>query len=129
MRVASRHLWLCLVFFAIAFVTYGHSISSDFVSWDDIALIVENQDVKQINARTVSHVFSSYDPELYIPITFMSYQIDHAIGGGNPAVFHGTNIAIHALNALLVVWLLSLFLGSGWLPIALGLLFLVHPAV
>lgn len=127
MRMGSRQLWLCVGFFAVSLLTYGRSLSHDFVSWDDTALIVENQDVKQINTRTVSHVFSSYDPELYIPLTFVSYQIDHAIGGGHPAVFHGTNIIIHTFNALLVVWVLSLLLGSGWLPIALGLLFLAHP--
>lgn len=122
-----KALLIGLLFFAAAFLTYGSSIGSPFVSWDDTPLIVENRNVRTMNTETIGNVFTSYDPELYIPLTFVSYQIDDLIGGGDPSVFHFTNLVIHTLNALLVVWLLALFLGSGWIPVALGLLFLLHP--
>jgi hypothetical protein len=76
---------------------------------------------------TIGSVFTSYDPELYIPLTFLSYQIDDALGGGRPAMFHFTNLLLHVLNAVLVAWLLYALIRNGWLSVGLGLIFLTHP--
>lgn len=114
-------------FFIVGFLIYGHSLQNDFVTWDDIGLIVENPDITSISPTTVKNVFSRYDPELYIPLTFMSYQVDYAVGGLHPFMYHASNLLFHTLNALLVTLLLWILLRSGWLSIGLGLLFLVHP--
>lgn len=123
----ARTLLIIVAFFLLGFAVFGASIGNDFVTWDDAGLITENRDVQSMTPETLRHVFMSYDPELYIPLTFVSYQIDHRIGGDAPAVYHATNLVLHILNALLACWLLSLLLGFGWLPILLGLFFLIHP--
>lgn len=76
---------------------------------------------------TIRNVFTTYDPELYVPVTMMSYQIDDAIGGGTPFMFHLTNRVLHTLNSLLVAWLLFALIRHGWLALALGMIFLLHP--
>ncbi len=114
-------------FVLLGLLSFGASLSNGFVTWDDAGLIVENRSVQSITPETLKHVFTSYDPELYIPLTFVSYQLDHLIGGDGPWIYHATNLSLHILNALLVVWLLTLFLGAGWLSVALGLIFLLHP--
>lgn len=116
-----------LAVFGSVFLVYGSTLGHEFVTWDDMGLIKENPNVREMTFSTVKQVFTSYDPELYIPLTFLSYQVDYTLGGGSPAPFHLTNIILHALNALLVIWLLYLPLGNGIIAFGLGLLFALHP--
>lgn len=120
-------LTACVAMFGSVFLVYGSTFGHEFVTWDDMGLIKENPHVREMTLATVKHVFSSYDPELYIPLTFLTYQVDYVLGGGSPVPFHLTNIVLHALNALLVMWLLYLLLGNGIIALGLGLLFALHP--
>ena len=58
---------------------------------------------------------------------------DAQIGGGNPGVFHVTNVALHVLNALLLFAFLRIatsFDGlrmSRWRSAAVAALFAIHP--
>ncbi len=124
---AYRQAVIVTLFFAVAVAVYGGSLRNEFVSWDDSFLIVENPIVTSMSKDTIKQAFMSYDPELYIPLTFLTYQADYKIGGGAPLPFHLGNLILHVLNSLLVAWLLFLMIESGWLSIGLGLLFMVHP--
>ncbi len=115
------------VFIAAGLFVYGPSLGNQFVTWDDELLITENQTIKTLSVGSIKQAFTSYDPELYIPLTFVSYQIDHAIGGEDPFVYHLHSIGLHIVNALLVTLLLFLLFNQPWIPIFCGLLFLVHP--
>lgn len=123
----GRTLLLLALFFAATFAAYGPSLGSEFVSWDDTSLIAGNPIVAAMNPHTLKKAFTTYDPELYIPLTLVSYQIDHIIGGWHPFVYHFTNLLLHTCSALLITWLLYLLLGTGWTSIGLGLLFALHP--
>ncbi|MBI1934556.1 hypothetical protein HYS30_02715, partial [Candidatus Peregrinibacteria bacterium] len=79
-----------LLLAAITFGVYGASLRNGFVEWDDGYLITENVHIRSITPLTLRHIFTTYDPELYIPLTFLSYQIDHLFWGLNPAGFHLT---------------------------------------
>lgn len=119
--------WIVGLFFFAAFLVYGASLTHAFVRWDDGLLIYENPAIRAITPSTVRTIFTSYDPELYIPLTFLSYQIDYLIGGTHPAVYHFQNLLWHTLNALLVALLLRRWVKSGWVALLGGLLFAVHP--
>jgi protein O-mannosyl-transferase len=123
----STLVTVCAGFFVLMFLIYGQSLRNPFVRWDDGLLIYENPAIRAITPTTVKAVFSQYDPELYIPLTFLSYQIDYQIGGTNPTIYHTTNLLLHTLNALLVTLLAFLLTGNGWLGLLTGLLFAVHP--
>ena len=47
----------------------------------------------------------------YAPLSWLSYAVDHALWGLNPAGYHLTGLALHALNAVLFYELSSLLLG------------------
>ncbi len=115
------------MFFAATFFAYRGALDNQFVSWDDTGLITENSNVTHLNPQTVWKVFSSYDPELYIPLTFISFQIDWLIGDGSSVPFHVTSLILHTINALLVTWLMFLLLRRQWIAIGLGLIFALHP--
>lgn len=70
------------------------------------------------------------------PLLKASYVAAWTAGGGHPAAFAWFNVAVHALNALLLLALLRALaprLGLGaagerWVPAASALLFALHPA-
>jgi Tfp pilus assembly protein PilF len=115
-------------FFVFGFLIYGYSLRNGFVRWDDGSLITENSAIRQINAASLKAIVTNYDPELYIPLTFFSYQLDYRVGGTDPFVYHLQNLVWHVLNALLVSWLFFLLTrGRKGVALLAGLLFLAHP--
>ncbi len=111
----------------LCFATYGESLGNNFVNFDDDILIYENPIVWEITPSTVWQAFTSYDPELYIPLTFLTYQTDYLLGGGKPFMFHLGNLLLHTANALLVTWLVHLLWRRAFLAAFCGLIFAVHP--
>jgi hypothetical protein len=133
---SSRARWIALVvagFFVASALVYGTAVTkSEFVHWDDGMLVYENPAIRSITPATIGYIFTHYDPELYIPLTFFSYQVDYQIGGIQPFQYHLTSFLFHTLNAVLVAWFITLFFKGGqkgrpWLGIFCGLLFLLHP--
>src|SRR3989338_4850543 len=115
------------VLFAALFIVYGHSLWNGFVNWDDGLLIYENPIVQEFSFRSIYTAFTSYDPELYIPLTLLSYQWNHVVGGLNPFVYHLTNLILHAFNALFVAWIALLLGKNKWIAAVTGLIFALHP--
>lgn len=115
------------VFLILIFLAFGRSLFQGFAPLDDDLLITHNLAVRGITPENLRSVFTTFDPELYIPLTFVSYQVNYLIGGLHPFIYHLTNILLHAGNALLVSWLLLLLTGKWGLSLFAGLLFAVHP--
>lgn len=116
-----------IAFFAVTFAVYGPSLGSSFVALDDPFLIYNNLAIRAINPTTLKHIFTTYDPELYIPFTFLSFQINYLIGGLSPFSYHLINLILHTLNALMVTWLFLLLTKNKPVSILGGLLFALHP--
>lgn len=128
-RLPDRRTLLTVIvgFFLLTFALYGRGLWSEFVRWDDGLLVFENPAIREISWRSLTYIFTHFDPELYIPLTFLSYQIDYQIGGINPFIYHIDNLVLHTLNALLVTWLTLLLTRRQWAAILCGVLFAVHP--
>ncbi len=103
------------------------ALQNGFVSLDDGLLITKNPAVMALTPRTVWHVFTHYDPELYIPVTFISYQFDHLVWGLNPVGFHLMNLLLHAASAGLLAFIILKVSGSRLAALVVALLFAVHP--
>ena len=135
-------LGIAIFFFALTLAVYGTSLSNDFVRWDDGLLIYENPAIREITPGSLAWIFTHFDPELYIPLTFLSYQFDYMISGTSPFMFHLTNLILHTLNSILVavfVWLIlkgACRVSSSqrcsaqcdiFISLFCGLLFAIHP--
>jgi len=114
-------------FLLAALFVYWTAMGNEFVRWDDGLLIYENPAIRNFSLESLQWIFTHYDPELYIPLTFFTYQMDYLIGGGGPFMFHFQNLLLHTLNALLVAWLSFLLLKRGAAAVIIGLFFLLHP--
>lgn len=117
---------------ALTALTYAPSLGNDFQAHDDTLLITENPTAQGLSMKNISAAFSTFDPELYIPLTLLSYQIEYSLVGLEPFVFHLTNLLLHIGSSILVM-LIALLLAQNrsrypeLIAISTGLLFALHP--
>ncbi len=123
----ERHLWMVGILFAAVFLAFGHSLWQDFAPIDDTLLVRENLAVRGLTWSNIVYVFTHYDPEIYIPVTFLSFQINYAFGGLDPFGFHLGNLLLHAANVVLVFALLKRLIRSGYCAYIGAMIFAVHP--
>ncbi len=126
-KSVSKVALIVIIFIVITFGMYSSSLKNSFVYLDDDQLILANPTVQEITPASISRALTTYDPELYIPLTLFSYQIDHLIGGLDPMIYHLSNLILHTMNALLVAWLLFILTKQKWVSVLCGILFAVHP--
>jgi len=114
----------------VTFVLYAPSLGNDFVTFDDNLLIYQNQNVIDFSGS----IFTSYDPQLYIPITLLSYQIEHFFFGLNPFIFHLTSLLLHLISVILIYRITRMLASrrlDGDVSTAVGLfccaIFALHP--
>jgi len=119
--------YVLLGLLAIAALLYAPSLNNGFVEWDDGLLITENWIVQETSFRSIKAAFTTFDPELYVPLTLLSYQVDHLIAGLEPFVFHAHNLLYHLLNILLLFWITIMLTKKRWVALLTAALFALHP--
>ncbi|HBR14922.1 MAG TPA: hypothetical protein DD723_05175 [Candidatus Omnitrophica bacterium] len=104
--------------------------------FDDFPFIVQNpaithlQDIREIwNSKGASTRF----------VGWASFALNYHFHKLNPAGYHLTNMVIHAINGILVYWLMTLLVtlprfqqerisrDKKWIALAVALLFVAHP--
>lgn len=129
MRAISRsaRFGFAAIALIVGFLVYGGSLNNAFVRWDDGMLIYENPAIRQISAASLHWIFTHFDPELYIPFTFFSYQIDYSIAGQSPWFYHFHSLLLHIVSSTLAGLAMVRITGQRSMGMLCGLLFLVHP--
>ena len=100
---------------AVTLSVFAVVVSADFVHWDDGVNIVENPNIRGVNAQSLRWMFTdtSYIPR-YMPLGWLSLAVDYNLAGKfNPTTYHLGNLLLHCLNTLLVFFLLKKLLGLG----------------
>ncbi len=124
---ARLPLWLVLAAVAAAYVGVP---AAGFV-WDDQALIVSN---RVLDAPTFDNVWredlwcctDTNSSGYYRPLLTVTFLLDHALYGKNPAGFHVTSLLLHLGVVALVAGLLRPRLGDARAAVA-ALIFGLHP--
>jgi len=115
----------------VAVLVFARAASYPFVG-DDRDIIAENTAVTApspwFESASVPYwnIPHGEDMALWRPLTTGVFSVAWASGGGSPALFHGINLALHALNAVLVLALVGGVAGRV-AGLCAGLLFAVHP--
>ena len=132
---AARYKILGLLTLAVSvLLIYGSTLRAPF-HFDDGHLIVENKAIRDLPSQW--QLLSQLKARSLV--TF-SFALNYRLGGLDVFGYHVVNVAIHAINGLLVCWLALLLLSnplvsSGdkdgrakyWLALGAGLLFVSHP--
>lgn len=114
---AARSAWVDVV--AVAGVTvlvFLRSLGHEFVAWDDEALLVRNPAFRGLSGDHWRWLVGNTLLGHYVPVTWLSFALNHELGGLHPAGYHVTNVLLHAANAALVYVLAARLLGraTGW---------------
>jgi tetratricopeptide (TPR) repeat protein len=110
----------------VAAAVFAHTLEFKLTNWDDPEYVVANP------VLVSGKLLRILDPDTTVadawtPLTTASYAIERSIAGLEPAIYHATNVLLHALCSGAVAWLL---LGTGLSPVGAFLgaaLFAVHP--
>lgn len=124
-KIQTSALFIFLGLFT--FLIYVPSLGNDFVNFDDYALVRDHPIVTEHSFDSIKKAFTSFDPELYIPLTFLSYKVDNIFCGTEPFCYHVTSLVLHVANALLVFWIFLLLLRKKWIAFLCAFLFAIHP--
>ncbi len=120
-------LVLALLLAAVG-IAYWPVLGNDFFLLDDVLYITGNPRVHSgLTWAGVRWAFSTMHATNWHPLTWLSHMLDVELFGLDPAAHHLMNVALHALNALLLVLALRRMTGLFWPPFLVAALFALHP--
>jgi len=99
-----------------------------FVNYDDDEYVTDNVHVKTgLTGETVAWAFTTYDAANWHPLTWLSHALDYQLFQLDPAGHHDTNLLLHALNIVLLFWVLWQATGYPGRSLMVAALFALHP--
>jgi tetratricopeptide (TPR) repeat protein len=123
---------VCLLAAATAF-TFWPVRSHGFLNWDDPDTVVANASLQQPAGPLVRWAWTTRHMGHYQPLSWLVF----AGVSGNPPLpsrVHTVALALHALNATLLCWLIAMVIDRGdrnpsrwWAALAAAAVFAVHP--
>jgi hypothetical protein len=111
----------------VTLLAFWPTFFNGFTNWDDQYLVMWNPLVTELSWDSVREMFSSFSVNHYLPLTLFSYALEFHFYGWNPLIYHVTNVMIHAINGILVFWLLMLLTEHEVGAVVGALLWLLHP--
>ncbi len=118
-----RASWILI---GAVFLTFLPSLFNGFVR-DDALLLLHNPLVESLSLRSIRQIFTDFQHDFYMPFTFLSFTVERHIFGLNPLVYHTTNLALHAANAVLVFFILKHVCGRSPEAFLAAVIFALHP--
>jgi tetratricopeptide (TPR) repeat protein len=114
-KITQKDKYIIAVTIAFATVLlYLPSLRNGFVGvWDDNINIVENPHIRSLDANFFRWAFLDFHGSNWHPLTWISLAVDYAFWGLNPLGYHLTNIILHGLNTLMVVFLIVKLLEAA----------------
>ncbi|MGA8154531.1 MAG: tetratricopeptide repeat protein [Terriglobales bacterium] len=119
---------LCLLLVVATLAAYNPVNRNGFVNFDDDHYITNNPHVTAgLSWDTVKWAFSNYYEANWHPLTWLSHALDCQLFGLNPVGHHYTNVFLHAVNAMLLFWVLQAATRKAWPSFMVAALFALHP--
>lgn len=97
----ARFLPYGIILIAV-FAAFGRTILHGLLDWDDLYNIRDNPVVAHPSWDGFARLWAQPYGDLYVPLFYSSLILDNILGGGRPAIFHATNVLIHAVAACFV---------------------------
>jgi len=99
---------------AVVLFTFFGVLGNAFVHYDDAQNIYNNPHVEGLSGPNVAWMLTDtrYAPR-YMPLGWMCYALDRQLFGLNPGIWHAGNLLFHALNSVLLFFLLKKLAGRA----------------
>src|SRR5206468_7811359 len=98
---------------AITFAVFSPALQYGFVLWDDDRNFLNNPSYRGLGWAQVRWAFTSAVMGHWIPVTWLTFGVDHTLWGMNAFGYHLTNILLHSANAALFYLLALRLLRLG----------------
>ena len=93
------------------------------IIWDDKSHFLENHAVTAPDGLRA--IWTTFVLPIYYPLTFSAFWLIYQLGGSNPLPYHVVTLALHAVNAVLLLFILRrLNVRGAWVAAAL---WAIHP--
>jgi tetratricopeptide (TPR) repeat protein len=123
-----RAAWIFVGIAALIGAIYGRSIAWDFIGIDDKRYVSANTHVLDgISVAGMRWAFTTLHDQNWVPLTWLSLMADTSIHGAFAGGYRLTNIALHAVNAMLVFCLLYSATDDRLRSATVAAIFAVHP--
>jgi len=118
---------LIAVILTVVFFSFYPTLHNDFVLWDDDFFLSKNIPIQTLDLEHVKELFKSTVLKIYVPLTMLSFAIEHHFFGYDPFIYHLDNLLLHMGVVALIFWL-GMRLGLTAVGSAVAaLLFGIHP--
>jgi tetratricopeptide (TPR) repeat protein len=112
----------------LTIAVYSQVATHEFVNYDDPAYITANPHVQDgWSWNGVVWAFTSTEESNWFPLTRLSHLLDGQVFGASSAGPHLENVLLHALNAMLLLFLLKRATGRLWPSTFVAAAFALHP--
>lgn len=119
--------WKHYLILLITLFVFSKGLNNQFNSWDDTVYVTENPFLKLSSENFQRSLFKGETHGMYLPITALSFSINHHFSEYNAKPYLVTNLFIHLLNILLVFVLVQKLFKNEWMTLIIGALFALHP--
>jgi Flp pilus assembly protein TadD len=122
--------WIGLLLAGLTFAVYAPVSQYEFVHYDDPAYVTANPQIQAgLTREGLAWAFGRlHGRETYWhPLTWVSHMLDCQLFGLNAGAHHLVNVGLHALNAILLYFVLLRMTGAAWRSVVVAALFIVHP--
>src|SRR5438132_1662963 len=113
---------LSVAIIVATFASYSQAIHAGFI-WDDDDYLTKNEHLTTL--RGLIELWRPGVTHQYYPAVFTMFWVERHLWDLNPVGYHVVNIALHAINAILV-WRLSRILRIPGAAMV-GVVFALHP--
>jgi protein O-mannosyl-transferase len=126
-RSGSHYLYLVIIVI-VAAIAYIPSLNNDFVNWDDIIYVMNNDMIKSISLENFARIWSTFWMGNYHPVTILSFAFDYQLFQMTSHGYHYHNLLLHLGNTVLVYFFCNhLFAKNITVASIVALLFAIHP--
>lgn len=119
-RLSSLVVGLLLV--AMTVLAYSPALGGGFI-WDDDDYVYENPLLPATDG--LKRIWTTGESPQYYPLVFTTFWLEYRLWGLQAGGYHIVNVLLHAINAVLVWWLLRR-MGFGGAYIV-AVIFALHP--
>jgi tetratricopeptide (TPR) repeat protein len=125
---ALRRTLFCALLILATVAVYFPTLHNGFVNYDDPGYIVHNPHLQSgLTWQTIRWAATAYYQSNWHPLTWISHALDISVFHLNPAGHHAVGFLMHALNTLLLFFVLQDATGRDWESFFVAALFAVHP--
>lgn len=111
----SQVPWLVIaVLIGVNLIVFSRLTTAEFVNYDDPSYVTENAVISSgLNSDSLKSAFTEHLVSLWLPLTSISLMSDCHFFGVKAGPMHRTNLLLHIVNTVLLLFLIRSLLAMG----------------